>query len=55
MDDETPPSIPTRKYWSTFRAKVVAECMANGIHKTTASVQVGKWMADKGLVLGYMA
>lgn len=50
-----PPDMPTRRYWSTFRAKVVAECVANGIHKTTASVQVGKWMADNGLHMGYMS
>jgi hypothetical protein len=49
-----PPALPTRRYWSTFRAKVVAECVANGIHKTTASVQVGKWMAEQGLHMGYM-
>jgi hypothetical protein len=58
LDDPTTPAapaIPTRRYWSTFRAKVIAECVGNGIHKTTAAVQVGKWMADKGLVLGYMS
>lgn len=49
------PATPTRRYWSTFRAKVVAECVNNGIHKTTASVQVGKWMAENGLHMGYMA
>ena len=48
-------SLPhTRRYWSTFRAKVIAECVANGINKTTAAVQVGKWMAGKGLELRYL-
>lgn len=49
------PAIATRRYWSTFRAKVVAECVGNGINKTTASVQVGKWMYNNGLIMGYMA
>lgn len=49
-----PLAVQTRRYWSTFRAKVVAECVANGIHKTTASVQVGKWMKENGLQMGYM-
>jgi hypothetical protein len=40
---------PSRRYWSTFRAKVVAECVNNGINKTTAAVQVGKWMTAQGL------
>jgi hypothetical protein len=40
---------PSRQYWSTFRAKVVAECVLNGINKTTAAVQVGKWMVGQGL------
>lgn len=38
----------SRGYWSTFRAKVVAECVNNGINKTTAAVQVGKWMVNNG-------
>ncbi len=54
MEDELLPETYTRKWWSTFRAKVVAECQANGINKTTASVQVGKWMADNGFRMGYM-
>jgi len=40
------PSSPTnqKQWWSTFRAKVVAECVGHGINKTTASVQCGKWI-----------
>jgi hypothetical protein len=46
---------PSRRYWSTFRAKVIAECVNNGINKTTAAVQVGKWMVAQGLYLSHMS
>jgi len=36
--------LDRKRYLSTFRAKVVAEAQLHGIHKTTASVQVGKWL-----------
>lgn len=42
----TKSSTESRRWWSTFRAKVVAECITHGIHPTTASVQVGKWIRD---------
>lgn len=54
FEDEPLQTTHTRQYWSTFRAKVVAECEANGINKNTAAVQVGKWMADNGFHMGYM-
>lgn len=43
-----PPSGNDRRWWSTFRAKVAAECEANGIHKSTAAVQTTKWMKNEG-------
>lgn len=51
MDAEPPlvQTSPTRRSISTFRAKVVAECVNNGINKTTAQVQVGKWLRENGL------
>lgn len=46
--------LRSRQWWSTFRAKVSAECQANGINKTTAAVQVGKWMTDGGYIFKVM-
>lgn len=54
FDEELEPATTSRKWWSTFRAKVSAECQANGINKTTAAVQTGKWMADNGYHMGFM-
>lgn len=54
LEDEENPLLGSRKWWSTFRAKVSAECIANGINKTTAAVQTGKWMADNGYILWQM-
>ena len=49
----TPAQLGSRKWWSTFRARISAECQANGINKTTAAVQTGKWMADNGYHMAY--
>lgn len=54
FEDELDPKLNSRGWWSTFRAKVIAECEINGINKTTAAVQIGKWMAEQGYVMGYM-
>lgn len=35
--------------WKAFRAGVIALCDKEGINKSTASVQYGKWKASKGL------
>jgi hypothetical protein len=43
-----------RQRWGAFRAKVVAECVANGIHKSTAAVQCTKWMKDMGYYYSVM-
>jgi len=44
-----------RQRWGAFRAKVVAECVANGIHKSTAAVQCTKWMKDMGYYYSVMS
>lgn len=49
------PSISnSRRWWSTFRAKVIAECVANGINKTTAAVQTTKWMTAHNINFKYL-
>lgn len=53
LEDKSP--MNSRRWWSNFRAEVVAECIANGIHKTTASVQVGKWMSSEGYHMELLA
>lgn len=53
LEDKAP--MNSRRWWSNFRAEVVAECMANGINKTTASVQVGKWMTSEGYHMELLA
>lgn len=35
-----------RRWRGMFRAKVSAECVANGINPTTAAVQTGKWFKN---------
>ncbi len=42
-------SLPNQRgWWSSLRAEVVTECVAQGINKTTANVQVGKWQENLG-------
>lgn len=48
------PISNSRRWWSTFRAKVIAECVANGINKTTAAVQTTKWMASHNINFKYL-
>lgn len=60
IQDDPHTALPTgaaannRRWWSAFRAKVAAECEANGINKTTAAVQTTKWMADAGFYFKVM-
>lgn len=45
-EDEIEPKPQERRWRSMFRAKVSAECVANGINPTTAAVQTGKWFSE---------